>query len=83
MKKGTYSTFKIIILTVLCCCALTDVYAQVVTVSNNLLYDGVLTPNLRVGLRVAPHWSMGLTAGYRPWPTDETKTRKWKHLLVF
>ena len=67
MKKGTYSTFKIIILTALCCCALTDVYAQVVTVSNNLLYDGVLTPNLRVGLRVAPHWSVGMTAGYRPW----------------
>lgn len=82
MKKGTYSTFKIIILTALCCCALTDVYAQVVTVSNNLLYDGVLTPNLRVGLRVAPHWSVGMTAGYRPWPTDDVSTRKLRHLLL-
>lgn len=82
MKKGTYSTFKIIILTALCCCALTDVYAQVVTVSNNLLYDGALTPNLRVGLRLAPQWSLGMTAGYRPWPTDDAATRKLRHVLI-
>ena len=82
MKRRTYSSFKILILTALCCCALTDGNAQVVTVSNNLLYDGTLTPNLRVGLRLAPHWSVGLTAGYRPWPTDETTTRKLRHLLI-
>lgn len=46
------------------------------------MYDALLTPNLRVGLRLSPHWSMGLTAGYRPWPTDDNTTRKWKHLLV-
>ena len=58
------------------------VMAQQVTISNNLLYDAWLTPNLRVGLRLAPHWSAGLTAGYNPWPSDESKSRKWKHLLV-
>ena len=58
------------------------VKAQQVTISNNLLYDATLTPNLRVGLRLAPHWSMGVTAGYRPWPTDDHKEKKWKHLLV-
>ena len=47
--------------------AVTDVMAQQVTISNNLLYDAWLTPNLRVGMRLAPHWSMGVTAGYRPW----------------
>ena len=57
-------------------------WAQKVTVSNNLLYDTWLTPNLRVGLRLSPHWSMGLTAGYRPWPTDDNTSRKWKHLLL-
>ncbi len=57
-------------------------WAQKVTISNNLLYDTWLTPNLRVGLRLSPHWSMGLTAGYRPWPSDENTSRKWKHLLV-
>ena len=56
--------------------------AQQVTISNNLLYDAWLTPNLRVGVRLAPHWSAGLTAGYNPWPSDENKSRKWKHLLV-
>lgn len=56
--------------------------AQQVTVSNNLLYDAWLTPNLRLGVRLSPHWSMGLTGGYRPWPADENTSRKWKHLLV-
>ncbi len=56
--------------------------AQNVTISNNLLYDAWLTPNLRVGLRLAPHWSVGVTGGYRPWPTDDHKSKKWKHLLV-
>lgn len=56
--------------------------AQQVTISNNLLYDAALTPNLRLGLRLSPHWSLGLTAGYRPWPTSDDVDRKWKHLLV-
>lgn len=60
----------------------TDTMAQQVTISNNLLYDAWLTPNLRMGVRLAPHWSMGVTAGYRPWPTDDHKSKKWKHLLV-
>lgn len=34
--------------------AVTDVMAQQVTISNNLLYDAWLTPNLRVGMRLAP-----------------------------
>ena len=57
-------------------------WAQKVTISNNLLYDATLTPNLRVGVRLAPQWSMGLTAGYRPWPTSDEATRKYRHLLV-
>ena len=56
--------------------------AQQVTISNNLLYDAWLTPNLRVGLRLAPHWSMGVTGGYRPWPSDDNTSRKWRHLLI-
>ena len=58
------------------------VSAQQVTLSNNLLYDIWLTPNLRMGVRLSPHWSMGLTAGYRPWPTDDNTSKKWKHLLL-
>lgn len=56
--------------------------AQQVTLSNNLLYDGWLTPNLRVGVRLSPHWSMGVTGGYRPWPAGDQKSKKWKHLLL-
>ena len=43
-----------------------QMFAQKVTLSNNLLYDATLTPNLRVGVRLSPHWSVGVTGGYRP-----------------
>jgi outer membrane protein OmpA-like peptidoglycan-associated protein len=56
--------------------------AQQSTISNNLLYDATLTPNLRLGLSLSPHWSVGITGGYRPWPTSEQTSRKWRHLLV-
>lgn len=64
------------------CLTATDSKAQQVTLSNNLLYDAWLTPNLRMGVRLAPHWSVGVTAGYRPWPTNDQTSRKWRHLLV-
>lgn len=81
-KQITKKPLRIFFLTILFCAIANHASAQQVTISNNLLYDVALTPNLRVGLRLSDKWSMGLTAGYRPWPTDETKTRKWKHLLV-
>ena len=56
--------------------------AQNVTMSNNLIYDATLTPNLRMGLRLSPHWSMGVTAGFNPWPSDDQAVRKMKHLLI-
>lgn len=82
IKRRTHGAIRILVLTVLCWCAFTDVYSQAVTVSNNLLYDGLLTPNLRVGLRLAPQWSVGMTAGYRPWPMDDATTPKLRHLLL-
>ena len=60
----------------------TNTQAQQVTVSNNLLYDAWLTPNLRLGYRLSPQWSVGFTAGYRPWPTSDETTRKYRHLLL-
>ena len=51
------------------------------TIGNNLLYDATLTPNLRFGLRLSDHWSAGLTAGYRPWPSDDDVDTKWRHML--
>ena len=51
-------------------------------VRNNLIYDISGTPNLGVDVRIAQHWTLGLNAGYRPWPLDDKTTRKWRHLLV-
>jgi len=75
MLRYTVVTFLTLLMT-------TKTLAQQVTISNNLLYDATLTPNLRIGVRLSPHWSLGLTGGYRPWPTDDQTSRKWKHLLV-
>lgn len=56
--------------------------AQQMTISNNLLYDATLTPNLRLGVSLSEHWTAGLTAGYRPWPTSDDTSRKWRHLML-
>lgn len=73
---------KLILLTVLLLLAVSKAEAQNVTLGNNLIYDAWLTPNLRVGVRTSEHWSLGLTAGYRPWPTSDETSRKWRHLLL-
>lgn len=73
---------RFIILSLLALLAVSPVSAQRVTISNNLLYDAWLTPNLRIGYRLAPQWSVGFTAGYRPWPTNDETTRKYRHLLL-
>ena len=51
-------------------------------VRNNFIYDISGTLNLGADVRVSPHWTVGLNAGYRPWPTDDKTTRKWKHFLI-
>lgn len=68
-----------ILLIILC---VGTVNGQDVTLSNNLLYDAALTPNLQVGVQVAPKWSLGFTAGFNPWPTGNLTKKKWRHLLL-
>ena len=80
--KKTSRLLKILLMATLFWGAFIDVCAQKVTISNNLLYDAWLTPNLRMGFRLSPHWSTGLTVGYRPWPTSDETTRKYRHLLI-
>ena len=53
-----------------------------VAVRNNFVYDISGTLNMGVDVRTSQHWTIGLTGGYRPWPTDDKTTRKWKHLLI-
>ena len=58
-------------------------YGQDFVVKNNLLYDATLTPNL--GFEFNPAGSrltFGVNAGYRPWPTDDNKNRKYRHLMI-
>ena len=81
----TVRKFNLLSLAIILLLAIVNVQkvnAQRFTISNNLLYDATLTPNLRLGARLSEHWSMGLTAGFRPWPTDDNKSKKWKHLLL-
>ena len=58
--------------------------AQQVTLSNNLLYDAALTPNLRLGYvpDSTSHWSYGFTVGFNPWPRGNFTKKKWRHLVL-
>jgi len=58
------------------------VCAQKVAVRNNLLYDLTLTPNLGADVALGKQWSAGITAGFRPWPTNDETSTKWRHLLI-
>ena len=56
---------------------------EMVALKNNLLYDAALTPNLAVEIRLAPKWSMELGAGFNPFPLDDTKFPKWRHVAAW
>ena len=49
---------------------------------NNLLYDAIATPNLQLEFRLAPKWSLEFGVGFNPFPLDDTKFPKWRHLSV-
>lgn len=82
MNKDLENIKKAVLLVVLLCLFGKVSAQRDVAVRNNLVYDVSLTPNLGVDVRVAEHWTLGITGGYRPWPTDDNKTRKWRHLLI-
>ena|SRR3712207_3280858 len=73
---------KSILLVAFALCHLSLSAQQTFAVKNNLVYDATLTPNLGLEFKVDSLWTVGLNAGYRPWPTDDNVTRKWRHLLV-
>ena len=77
-----YRKIRITFLTALLSGMLTNGSAQQVSISNNLLYDAWLTPNMQIGVRLSDQWSAALTAAYRPWPSDDNATRKYRHLLL-
>lgn len=70
------------IMTVLCLMQAIASRGQQVTLRNNLLYDATLTPNLGVEVRLDSAWSAGVNAGINAWDIDNTKNKKWRHVLV-
>lgn len=58
------------------------VQAQNLALKNNILYDAMLTPNLGLEARVADKWTVGFNVGFNPWPLNDQKFPKWRHILV-
>lgn len=56
---------------------------EMVAIKNNLLYDAAATPNLQLEIRLAPKWSIEIGAGFNPFPPDDKKFPKWRHLAVW
>jgi hypothetical protein len=55
---------------------------EIVALKNNLIYDATLTPNLTLEFRLAERWTMEFGVGFNPFPLDDTKYPKWRHLSV-
>ena len=53
-----------------------------VALKNNLLYDAAATPNLQLEFRLAEHWTLMAGVGFNPFPRDDKKFPKWRHVLV-
>lgn len=56
---------------------------EIVAIKNNLLYDAAATPNLQLEFRLAPKWSLELGTGFNPFPLDDTRFPKWRHISVW
>jgi len=54
-----------------------------VALKNNLAYDAVLTPNLELEFRLTPKWSLEAGVGFNPFPLDDTKMPKWRHISAW
>jgi len=53
---------------------------QNMAVKSNLLYDATGTVNLGLEAKLAPRWSLDLSANYNAW--DFPHERKWRHILI-
>lgn len=56
------------------------VSAQETALKTNLFYDATTTMNIGVERRLAPKWTLDISANYNPWTFSGNK--KWKHWLV-
>jgi len=55
---------------------------EIVAIKNNLLYDATLTPNLQLEFRLTQHWSLEFGVGFNPFPLNDMKFPKWRHVMV-
>ena len=56
---------------------------EIVALKTNMLYDATLTPNLELEFRLTDQWSLELGAGFNPFPLDDTKFPKWRHVSAW
>lgn len=56
---------------------------EVIALKNNLLYDAAATPNLQLEIRLTPHWSLEVGAGFNPFPLDDKVLPKWRHVSAW
>ena len=54
--------------------------AQDIAIKTNLLYDISTTINLGAEFRLAPKWTLDLSANYNPFTFSDSK--KWKHWMA-
>ncbi len=54
--------------------------AQDIAFKTNLLYDATATFNLGAEFRLAPKWTLDLSANYNPFTFSDSK--KWKHWMA-
>lgn len=58
-------------------------YRPYLTISNNLVYDAALTPNLRFAYTAdSSHWEYGVTVGFNPWPRGNLTKKKLRNLVI-
>lgn len=55
---------------------------EVVALKNNLVYDAAATPNLQLEVLLARRWTLEFGVGFNPFPLDDNKNPKWRHLSV-
>ena len=73
-----YRRFRLLLILSLLAISVTCVRAQKqFALSNNLVHSAVLTPNLRFEARTDTAWSFALSFGYRPWPRNDERARKY------
>ena len=54
----------------------------IAALKNNLLYDAIATMNLHTEFRLDEHWTLEAGVGFNPFPLDDKKFPKWRHVYV-